>query len=69
MPGPQPGVGKPEVAERWLAKALFGVEETEAAAAPATTTERINTRKMSFIISYPSQENLAENLLSLTLSW
>jgi hypothetical protein len=49
--------------------ALFGVEETEAAAAPATTTERINTRKMSFIFSYPSLKILAENLPSLTLSW
>ena len=53
MPGPHVGVGSPEVAERWLAMACAGVEETDAAARPATTTESARTRMMSFIIGYP----------------
>ena len=58
MPGPQVGTGSPALAAWWLAKACFGVEETEAAAAPATTTDRMRTRKASFIVSYPSWKNL-----------
>jgi hypothetical protein len=58
MPGPQVGVGNPAVADWWLAKVCFGVEETEAAAAPATTTDRTKTRKASFILGYPSQKIL-----------
>jgi hypothetical protein len=69
IPGPQPGTGKPEVAERWLVNTCFGVDVTEAAATPATTTEKTNTRKMSFIISYPSVKSLVQKLPSLTLLW
>ena len=58
MPGPQVGVGNPAVADWWLEKVCFGVEETEAAAAPATTTDRTKTRKASFIFGYPSQKIL-----------
>jgi hypothetical protein len=58
MPGPQVGVGSPEVADGGLAKVCFGLEETEAAAAPATTTDRTRTRKASFIVGYPSQRIL-----------
>jgi len=46
------------VADWWLAKVCFGLEETEAAAAPATTTDRTKTRKASFILGYPSQKIL-----------
>jgi hypothetical protein len=69
MPGPQPGTGKPEVAERWLAIACLGAEEKEAAAAPATTTERIRTWNASFIVSYPSLENLTQSVCLMTLLW
>ena len=58
MPGPQEGTGRPDVAVWWLEKVCFGVEETEAAAAPATTTDRTKTRKASFIVGYPSQKIL-----------
>jgi hypothetical protein len=58
MPGPQVGVGSPAVADWWLEKLWFGLEETEAAAAPATTTDRTKTRKASFIVDYPSQKIL-----------
>jgi len=61
-PGPQEGTGKPAVADWWLEKARFGVEETEAAAAPATTTDRTKTRMASFIIGYPSQKSLYKKL-------
>ena len=40
----------------------FGLEETEAAAAPATTTERTMTRKASFIVGYPSLKDLNKML-------
>jgi hypothetical protein len=56
MPGPHVGVGSPAVADWWLKNEWFGFEETEAAAAPATTTDRTKTRKASFIFSYPSQK-------------
>jgi hypothetical protein len=36
----------------------LGVEETETAAAPATTTDRTRTRKASFILGYPSLKKL-----------
>jgi hypothetical protein len=58
MPGPHVGTGSPAVADWWLRKECFGDEETEAAAAPATTTDRTKTRKASFIIGYPSQKKL-----------
>jgi hypothetical protein len=58
IPGPQDGTGSPAVADWWLAKVCFGLEETEAAAAPATTTDRTKTRKASFILGYPSQKIL-----------
>ncbi len=58
MPGPQTGTGKPAVADWWLENVCFGVEETEAAAAPATTTDRTRTRKASFIIGYPTEKSL-----------
>ena len=62
MPGPHAGTGSPEVAERWLTTACFGAEEIEAAAAPATTTERIRAWNASFIISYPSRKNLNQSV-------
>ena len=58
MPGPQVGTGSPAVADWWLMKECLGVVEKEAAAAPATTTDRTKTRKASFILGYPSQEIL-----------
>jgi hypothetical protein len=58
MPGPQVGVGSPEVAERWLETVFLGLEDTEAAAAPATTTDSARTRTASFIFGYPSQKTL-----------
>ena len=63
MPGPQVGTGSPAVADWWLENVCFGVEETEAAAAPATTTESTKTRKASFIIGYPLRK-CRYNLLS-----
>ena len=69
MPGPQVGVGNPEVAERWLATTCLGDEETEAAAMPATTTQKAKTRNASFIISYPLRKNLDKGIFALTLSW
>jgi hypothetical protein len=69
MPGPQVGVGNPEVAERWLTTACLGVEETEAAVTPATTTQKAKTRNASFIISYPLQRFLTKNVFALTLLW
>jgi hypothetical protein len=69
MPGPQPGTGRPEVADAWLLNACFGVEETEAAATPPTTTERTKTRIASFIISYPLQKFLVERICYLQLLW
>jgi hypothetical protein len=57
MPGPQTGTGSAAAAAWWLTNECFGVEVTEAAAAPATTTDRTTTRKASFIIGYPSLEN------------
>jgi hypothetical protein len=54
MPGPQVGTGSPEVADWWLESICFEDEETEAAAAPATTTDRTKTRNASFIFGYPS---------------
>jgi len=58
IPGPQRGMGRPAVADWWLGTICFGFEETEAAAAPATTTESTRTRKASFISSYPLKELL-----------
>ena len=57
MPGPHVGTGRPAVADWWLGSICFGLEETEAAAAPATTTERTKTRKASFIVGYPSRKD------------
>jgi hypothetical protein len=50
------------VADWWLAKACFGLEETEAAAAPATTIDRRKTRRASFIVGYPSKKSLNKML-------
>jgi hypothetical protein len=62
MPGPQVGTGSPAVADWWLRKECFGLVETEAAAAPATTTDRTKTRNASFIVGYPS-ERISEKLV------
>jgi hypothetical protein len=56
--GPQPGPGKPAVADWWLGMAT--VLEVEAAAAPATTTNRAKMRMVSFIVGNPSRIGLAE---------
>lgn len=69
MPGPQVGTGSPAVADWWLEKERFGVEETEAAAAPATTTDRTKTRNASFIIGYPLRKSLTQKIVLLTLLW
>jgi len=57
MPGPQVGVGSPAVADWWLEIICFGLDETEAAAAPATTTDRTIKRNASFMFGYPSQKS------------
>jgi len=55
MPGPQQGAGRLAVADWWLGMA--GVfDDTEAAATPATTTNRAATRSASFILGNPSLE-------------
>lgn len=59
IPGPHPGDGKLDVAERWLTITLDLEEENEAAAAPATITENAKILTASFISSYPSSELLA----------
>jgi hypothetical protein len=54
MPGPHIGIGNVAVADWWLVTWLRlceGVEETEAAAAPAMTTATAKARTASFIIS------------------
>jgi hypothetical protein len=53
MPGPQPGIGKAEVADWWLARTCVEEECVAAAAAPAKTMERARTRIASFIIGNP----------------
>ena len=58
IPGPHEGTGRPAVAAWWLRKAWLGDDVTDAAAAPATTTDRTRTRKASFIVGYPSLKNL-----------
>ena len=62
MPGPQDGTGRAPVADWWLVKVCLGDDETEAAAAPATTTDKARTRTSSFIIGYPSLRNLEEDV-------
>ena len=69
MPGPQVGTGKPEVADRWLATACVVVEDSEAAAAPATTTERTKMRRASFIVGYPLSKMIDRKSLFLTPKW
>jgi hypothetical protein len=69
MPGPHVGVGSPAVADWWLEKAFFGVEETEAAAAPATTTDRTKTRMASFIVGYLFTKKSGQDIGLLTLLW
>ena len=61
IPGPQRGTGSPAVAAWWLGTMCLGLEDTEAAAAPATTTESTRTRKASFITGYPLRKS-GENL-------
>jgi hypothetical protein len=53
MPGPQQGAGRLAVADWWLGRAGV-LEETEAAATPATTTNKAATRSASFIVGNPS---------------
>jgi hypothetical protein len=58
MPGPHPGDGKAEVAERWLAIMCDVDDENDAAAAPATTMANTKTRKASFILDYSLKESV-----------
>jgi len=46
-------MGRVAVADWWLRTTLIGEEETEAAAAPAITTERAKMRTTSFMMSNP----------------
>jgi hypothetical protein len=54
IPGPQTGIGTLAVADWWLGMAGLVVDETEAAATPAKTTERAKMRMASFIVGNPS---------------
>jgi hypothetical protein len=54
MPGPHPGEGSPEVAERWLITTFDFEEEKEAAAAPATIAAKASILTASFILGNPS---------------
>lgn len=47
------GVGKLAVADWWLARTRALLEETEAAAAPAKTTDMAKMRMASFMIGNP----------------
>jgi hypothetical protein len=58
MPGPQPGDGSPEVAERWLIATFDFEEENDAAAAPATMTANAKILMASFIVGYPLNETI-----------
>jgi hypothetical protein len=58
MPGPHPGDGSPEVAERWLITTFDFEEENEAAAAPATIAAKAKTLMASFIVGYLSTETI-----------
>jgi len=49
-PGAHHGIGLLAVADWWLGMALVVGDETEAAAAPATTTDRAKMRIASFIV-------------------
>jgi len=53
MWGPHPGTGRLAVADWWLGMTCEVEEEKEAAAAPATTTERAKIRMASFMIVIP----------------
>jgi hypothetical protein len=67
IPGPHPGDGKLDVAERWLTVTFDLEEENEAAAAPATITDNAKILAASFISSYPLSEFLdTKNSLSNT---
>jgi hypothetical protein len=62
MCGPQVGTGKVSVADWWLRIAWVEEEESEAAAAPAITTDNAKMRTASFMMSY-SFRNLVRALL------
>jgi hypothetical protein len=53
MPGPHAGIGMLSVAAWWLRTAWVEEDDTEAAAAPATTTERAKMRTMVFMSGKP----------------
>jgi hypothetical protein len=53
IPGPHPGEGRLEVADKWLEIKWEVDDENDAAAAPATTIANTKTRIASFIIGYP----------------
>jgi hypothetical protein len=58
MPGPHPGDGSPEVAERWLVTTFGFEEEKEAAAAPAMIAANAKILTTSFIVGYPLNETI-----------
>jgi hypothetical protein len=61
IPGPQRGTGISEVVAWWLGRMRALEDETEAAAAPATTTDRAKMRIASFIVSNLTVINLVRN--------
>jgi hypothetical protein len=69
MPGPQVGIGRLEVAERWLAVVLAGLEDVEAAATPATTTDNAKMRMASFIFGYPFSISIDRKVSPVTRKW
>ena len=66
MCGPHPGTGRADVAD-WLEMARGVEEETEAAAAPATTTDKAKIRMASFMIDDPCKLELTGMASSCTL--
>ena len=48
MPGPHVGIGRVSVADWWLRTTWIGEEETEAAAAPAITTDKSENANNEF---------------------
>jgi hypothetical protein len=59
------GTGSEPVADWWLAKTRELDDESEAAAAPAKTTDRAKIRMASFIVGYLSEFRIDRMKLNL----